>query len=186
MRVSVTILQSFRSYVGDHHICLVNVRRQMLSSVLAILCTLSGCCKPFDSHTKQENEAARDWVTASWTGQYDWVGIAEWKIVRESNVQRANALLHSLPVIEIKESEANELIGEPDSSTGSGTPYLLRGVGDAPGTFPLELAVRPDGTVWVGGGANSKCRVAMRRRPSVAWLSKMPRKVYVTFYVNRD
>ena len=84
------------------------------------------------------------------------------------------------------ELQAQELVGESNLPEEKETPYLLRAVGDANETFPLEPSLRPDGTVWVGGGANSKCPVPMQRRPFVAWLNRMPEKVYVTFYVNRD
>ena len=76
--------------------------------------------------------------------------------------------------------------GESNLPEEKETPYLLRAVGDANETFPLEPSLRPDGTVWVGGGATGKRPVPMQRRPFVAWLNRMPEKVYVTFYVNRD
>lgn len=156
-----------------------------LSSVAVLLLMLSGCCKPFDSATKQENEAARVWVTGSWRGQYDWKPIERHKSVIASRSSRAEDLLRATAVVRITAAEAQELVGEsiPD---GKQAPYLLRGVGDANETFPLELAVRPDGSVWIGGGVNNKCSVPMRRQPIVAWLDKTPEKVYVTFYVNRD
>ena len=54
----------------------------------------------------------------------------------------------------------DKAFGESNVTEGRETPYLLRAVGDAKEVFPLELNVRPDGTVSVGGGANSKCPVA--------------------------
>ncbi len=53
----------------DYHIAGANVRRLELSPVVVLLLMLSGCCKPFDAATKQENEAARTWVTGLWRGQ---------------------------------------------------------------------------------------------------------------------
>ena len=179
-------VQNLRHRVRDYHIAVTNVRRLELSSVAVLLFMLSGCCKPFDSPTKQENEAARAWVTESWRGQYDWTRIARWKTVTESGILRADALLQSVAVVRIPAEEVRELVGESNLSQGEENPYLLRAVADANGVFPLELDVRPDGTVWAGGGANSKCPVGMRRRPVVVWLSRMPEKVYVTFLVNRD
>jgi hypothetical protein len=179
-------VQNSRDYVLDYHIAVINVRRLELSSVAVFLFMLSGCCKPFDSPTKQENEAARAWVTASWRGQYDWTRIAQWKVVTESRILRAETLLRSIAVVRITTEEAQELVGESNLPKGKETPYLLRAVGDVNEVFPLELDVRPDRTVWAGGGANSKCPVAMRRRPVVVWLDRMPEKLYVTFYVNSD
>ena len=89
-------VQNSRDYVLDYHIAVINVRRLELSSVAVFLFMLSGCCKPFDSPTKQENEAARAWVTASWRGQYDWTRIAQWKVVTESRILRAETLLRSI------------------------------------------------------------------------------------------
>jgi hypothetical protein len=172
--------------VHDYHIGVTSVRRLELSSVAVLLFVLSGCCKAFDSPTKQENEAARAWVTGSWRGQYDWSRIAQWRLVTESRTLRAEALLRSIAVIRITAEEAQELVGESNLTGGNETPYLLRAVGDANEVFPLELNARPDGSVWAGGGANSKCPVAMRRRPVVVWSDRMPEKLYVTFYVNRD
>jgi len=185
-RLPVTLVQNLRDCMRDYHIAGANVRRLELSSVAVLLLMLSGCCKPFDAPTKQENEAARAWVTASWRGQYDWTRIAQWKRVTESRILRAETLLRSIAVVRMTKEEAQELVGESNVTEENETPYLLRAVGDAKEVFPLGLDVRPDGTVWVGGGANSKCPVAMRRRPVVVWLDRMPEKVYVTFYVNSD
>jgi hypothetical protein len=179
-------VQNLRHRVRDYHIPATNVRRLELSSVAVLLFILSGCCKPFDSPTKQENEAARAWVTESWRGQYDWTRIARWKPVSESGILRADTLLQSVAVIRITPEEVRELVGESNLAQREENPYLLRAVADANGVFPLELDVRPDGTVWAGGGANSKCPVGMRRQPMVVWLSRMPEKIYVTFYVNHD
>lgn len=170
----------------EHRSTPAKVRRIVWSLVISFLFIVSGCCKSFDSSTKQENEAARGWVTGSWDGQYDWTRIVQWKSVTESRSSRAQALLQAIAVVQVTAAEAQELVGESSILEGKGTPYLLRGVGDAPGTIPLELAVRPDGTVWVGWGGNSKCPVPMRRRPVVVWLEKTPGKIYVTFNVNPD
>jgi hypothetical protein len=103
---------------------------------------------------------------------------------RESYGQRRS--YDRLLSFHMTKEEAQELVGESNVTEGNETPYLLRAVGDAKEVFPLELDVRPDGTVWVGGGASNKCPMAMRRRPVVVWLDRMPGKVYVTFYVNTD
>jgi hypothetical protein len=163
-------VQNLRHRVRDYHI-VTNVRRLGLSSVAVLLFMLSGCCKPFDSPTKQENQAARAWVTESWRGQYDWTRIARWRPVSESRILQADTLLQSVAVIRIRAEEVRELVGESNLAQGEENPYLLRAVADASEVFPLELDVRPDGTVWAGGGANSKCPVGMRRRPVVVWLN---------------
>ena len=67
-----------------------------------------------------------------------------------------------------------------------GTPYLLRAVADARGKLPVGLSVRPNGDVWVGGGANTKCPVPRRRQALVAWLDRAPAEVYITFHANAD
>lgn len=162
------------------------VRRLELWSAALLLFSLTGCCKPFDSATRQENDAAGQWVTESWRGQYDWMRIPQWRPVLESGILRADTILKSVSVVRITKEEAGNLVGESNLAEGAETPYLLRAVADAKGVFPLELDVRPDGSVWAGGGANSKCPVGMRRRPVVVWLSRAPDKLYVTFYVNRD
>jgi hypothetical protein len=179
------VVQDLEGFVRQHQIDIANMRRILLSLVILLFLMMSACCKSFDSSTKRENEAARPWVTESWRGQYDWKPVERHKSVTTSKSSGAETLLQAKAVLQITASEAQELVGEsiPD---GKQTPYLLRGVGDANETFPLELAVRPDGTVWIGGGANSKCSVPMKRRPVVAWLDRMPEKAYVTFYVNRD
>src|SRR6266480_6353922 len=114
----------------DYHIAGANVRRLELSSVAVLLLMLSGCCKPFDAPTKQENEAARAWVTASWRGQYDWTRIAQWKRVTESRILRAETLLRSIAVVRMTKEEAQELVGESNVTEENETPYLLRAVGD--------------------------------------------------------
>jgi len=172
--------------VLEHQSTLASVRRIVLSSIVILSFMVSGCCKRFDSSTKQENEAARGWVTGSWEGQYDWTRIARWKSVTGSRSSRAQELLQTRPVVQLTAAEAQELVGEPSLLEEMGAPYLLRAVGDAQGTIPLELSVRPDGTLWVGWGGNSKCPVPMRRRPVVAWLDNPPGKIYVTFNVNPD
>jgi hypothetical protein len=177
---------SLRNCVGNYHIAMEITRRLVLRSVAFLIYSLTGCCKPFDSATRQENDAAGQRVTESWRGQYDWTRIAQWRPVTEPEILRADTLLKSVSVVRITTEEARDLVGESDLVQGEETPYFLRAVADASGVFPLELDVRPGGAVWVGGGANSKCPVGMRRRPLVVWLSRIPEKLYVTFHVNRD
>jgi hypothetical protein len=177
---------SLRNCVGNRHIAMEIARRLGAWSVAFLLFSFTGCCKPFDLATRQENDAAGLWVTESWRGQYDWTRIAQWRPVTESETLRADTLLKSVSFIRIAKEEARDLVGESNLTQGEEAPYLLRAVADANGVFPLELDVRPDGAVWVGGGANSKCPVGKRRRPVVVWLSRMPEKLYVTFHVNHD
>jgi hypothetical protein len=146
----------------------------------------SGCCKPFEPSTKQENKEARVWVTEGWRGVYDWKEITMWRGVLESRLSRARTLLQSNSVVQVTIEEAWDLTGEFIFDESKGKTYLLRAVGDANGTFPVEPSVRPNGDIWTGGGANSKCPVPMRRRPVVAQLEKGPANVYVTFYLKRD
>jgi hypothetical protein len=186
VRLPVNFGPCLEAHVLEHQSTLAKVRRIMLLLVTILPFMVSGCCKPFDSSTKQENEAARGWVTGSWEGQYDWTRIARWKSVTGSNSSRAQALLQARAVVQVTSAEAQELVGESSLPDEMAAPYLLRAVGDSQGTIPLELSVRPDGTLWVGWGGNSKCPVPMRRRPVVAWLDKTPGKIYVTFNINPD
>jgi hypothetical protein len=165
---------------------IAKVRRVVTSLVIALLFVVLGCCKSFDQSTKQENEKAAAWVTGSWSGQYDWAGITSWRSVTESKRPQTETLLQSTASLRITAEQALDLTGESGPHEGKTTPYLLRAVGDGAGVFPMEPSTRPNGDVWIGGGANSKCPVPMRRRPVVAWLDRMPDKVYVTFYVNYD
>jgi hypothetical protein len=89
-------------------------------------------------------------------------------------------------VVQVTNEEARDLTGEFIFDESKGKTYLLRAVGDANGTFPVDPSVRPSADIWIGGGANSKCPIPMRRRPIVAQLEKPPANVYVTFYVNSD
>jgi len=169
-----------------NYLVIRRVRQAVLCLLILSLCSLSGCCKSFDPPTKWEDAQSRVWVTASWAGPYDWTVLSHWKSVTQPNISEAETLLRTTAVISITGPEAQRLVGEFSPPGGKQTPYLLRAVGDGRGIFPLQLAIRPDGNVWVGGGANSKCPVPMRRQPVVAWLERMPKKEYVTFYVNRD
>jgi hypothetical protein len=89
-------------------------------------------------------------------------------------------------VAQLTIEEARDLTGEFIFDESKGKTYLLRAVGDANGIFPVEPSVRPNGDIWTGGGADSKCPFPMRRRPIVAQLEKAPANFYVTFYVNSD
>lgn len=180
------LLRTRASCHRDSYLPSVMQRKRVFCSIVSLLLIASGCCKSFDSTTKQENQAARAWVTESWSGQYDWTRITDWRNVAESKISKAETLLKATAILPVTASEAQEMVGESLPLKGKEAPYLLRAVGDAQGTFPLELVVRRDGTVWVGGGANSKCPVPMQRRPVVAWLDKKPERVYVTFYANKD
>ena len=151
-----------------------------------LLFVASGCCKPFDPSTKQENEEARVWVTEGWRDVYDWKEITLWRSVSESRLSRALTLLQANSVVQVTIEEARDVTGEFIFDESKGKTYLLRAVVDANGTFPVEPSVRPNGDIWTGGGANSKCLVPMRRRPIVAQLEKAPANVYVTLYVNSD
>lgn len=151
-----------------------------------LLLVASGCCKSFDPFAKQENEKARVWVTEGWRGVYDWKEITLWRSVSESQLSRARTLLQTNSVVQVTIEEARDFTGEFIFDESKGKTYLLRAVGDANATFPVEPSVRPNGDIWTGGEANSKCPVPMRRRPIVAQLEKVPANVYVTFYVNSD
>jgi hypothetical protein len=160
--------------------------RGAASALLTLFFIVSGCCKSFDPSTKQENETARVWLTKGLTGAYDWKEIERWRSVAESRMPQAWALLQTNSAVQVTSDEAHDLTGEFIFDETKGKTYLLRAVGDASGTFPVEPSFRLNGEIWIGGGANSKCPVPMRRRPIVAQLEKAPANVYVTFFVNRD
>jgi hypothetical protein len=148
--------------------------------------TLCGCCGHFDIATKKNDEDAGAWLTRSWSGPYNWRQLGAWRSVADAKVPQADLLLRDTALLQITWEQAGDLTGQASFPVIKGIPFLLRGVGDARGRFPLELFVRANSEVWVGGGANSKCPVAKLRKPAVAWLDKAPSKVYVTFEVNSD
>ena len=99
---------------------------------------------------------------------------------------KAEVLLRDKSCVELTELAAQELIGDATNKANmGGIPVLLRAVGTVDGKFSLELYVRSSGDVWVGGGANSRCPVPMKRRAVVARLEKMPREVFVSFVVGK-
>lgn len=158
----------------------------MFASIAILFLTLTACCKGFDSSTSREDAEARTWITKSWSGQYDWAATTSWKTVTQLRESKAETLLRSVASLQLTAEQARDFVGESALPTWRGTPFLIRAVTDAPGAFRVDFSVRPDGTVWANGGANSKCPVGIKRRPLVAWLDKPPGEVYVTFFVNRD
>jgi hypothetical protein len=112
--------------------------------------------------------------------------VSQWKEVTEAKEAEAEIQLQSTGFVQLTSQQAQNLIGGSNFPEGDGLPYLLRAAGDARHKFPLEPSVRSNGDVWIGGGANSKCSVEMKRRPVVAWLNRAPREVYVTFFVSTD
>lgn len=156
----------------------------LLFIVSCLMCF--GCCKAIPPELKKADEAAGAWVTPSWSSRYDWKNLAAWRDVSDSKLVQAEILLRETNSVQVTWAQAQELIGDAGFPVFKGTPYLLRAVGDAHKRLPLELSVRPNGEVWVGGGANSKCSGPRRRQAVVAWLDKTPAQVYVTFYANTD
>jgi hypothetical protein len=151
--------------------------------VLAFPCV--GCCPSFDSNTLKQNSAAEEWIHR-WRDPAAWQQVFDWTEVKDASIPRAEVLLRDKSFVELTESEAVELSKMSMTKVAAGgTPYLLRAVGTVDGKFPLELYVRPNGDVWVGGGANSRCGVPMRRRAVVARLENAPRELYITFVVGK-
>jgi hypothetical protein len=162
-------------------------QRFLLPFVLLIVFPFGsdGCCRSFDSDTSKKDEAAREWLRY-WPGKYDWVETSHWKSVTESKMPQAELLLREAGSVRLTDAQAVDLTGSSSQSTASSqAPYLLRGVNASPVRFPLEIFVRSNGNVWVGGGANSQCPVPMQRRSVVAWLDQPPHEVYVTFIVGK-
>jgi hypothetical protein len=153
-------------------------------SALVFSFMASGCCRSYDAVTKATNEAASQWLHR-WPGPYDWTGIDHWKSVAEPKLPQAELLLRTTPSVRMTTEQVHDLIGESTFSDEQGAPYLLRAVGDSGGKWPQEVYIRPNGEVWVGGGANSRCPVPMRRRAIVVWLKNAPTEVYVTFVVGK-
>lgn len=156
-----------------------------MALAVALLSLVSGCCKSLDAVAKRENGEAAKWITKSWTGQYDWASTNKWKPVKGSMISKADGVLQSKAIVQLTAADATEFV-DLVSTPEDGIPWLLRGVGAGYRNFPLEIALRPDGSVWVGGAVNNKCSIPMRREPVVVWLQKTPTQLYVTFYVNRD
>ncbi len=146
----------------------------------------SGCCKTVDAETAKRNDAAREWLR-DWPGKYDWVEEKlRWRNVAEAKMPQAELLLRETGVVQMTAAQAIDLIDQSvQPAVPRGTPHLLRAVGAVHGKFPLDLFMRPNGDVWVGGEAISRCSVPMQRRAVVAWLDNMPRQAYVTFVVGK-
>ena len=172
----------------------VKVRRQGLAcsiseglgilSVLPSLVLLVGCCQAFNTETKTVDTSARAWLR-SWTGPYDWTQTTNWSYVVPPQLPSAETKLELADSVQLTTERALELVGTLPSSASGKTPYLLRAVGDAGGKWPLEVYVRRETEIWVGGGAVSDCAPPLRRRAVVVWLEKPPSRVYVTFVVGR-
>ena len=158
--------------------------RVLLFIVSCFVCF--GCCKAVTGELKKADEAAGAWLTPSWSGRYDWKNFVAWRNVSDSKLPQAEILLRDANSVQVTWPQAQELIGAASFPVFKGTPYLLRAVNDAYKRLPLDLSVRPNGEVWVAGGANSKCPVPRQRQAVVAWLDKAPPQVYVTFYANTD
>ena len=157
-----------------------------IASAVTLLTAWSACCKGLNSAAKESDEAAAMWLSRSWSGQYDWTEVQNWKYVNATNMSEAESLLRGTPSTAITQKLARHLIGEESLPEWNGTTYLFRAVGDSRSKLPNQLFVRQNGDVWIGGQANSKCPVPRYRRALVAWLNKPPTNIYVTFNVNRD
>ena len=101
----------------------------------------------------------------------------------ESRMPQAESLLQNTGFRELTEAQAEDFVRAPAPQHGN--PYLLRGVGAVNRKFPLEVFIRQNGDVWVGGEAISRCVVPLERRAVVAWLPQAPHEAYVTFTVGR-
>jgi hypothetical protein len=143
-----------------------------------------GCCSYYSQATKKKDAAAREWIR-DWAGRFDWTEILTWKSVAASKVPRAEEILQDKPSVEITEEMARDLADRTPSTGWTGTPYLIRAVGDERGKRPQEVFVKSSGDVWVGGGANSRCAVPMQRRAVITWLREPPNQVYVTFVAGK-
>ncbi|HLK06139.1 MAG TPA: hypothetical protein VKT53_17010 [Candidatus Acidoferrum sp.] len=146
----------------------------------------TACCKPFDPATQSEDALARAWIH-DWTGKTDWIEITAWQSVSSAGMPEAEELLHDSAVVQLSEERALNFVGHPNLNLreSSGTTFLLRAVGDSENRWPLEVFVDPKEEIWIGGGANSRCPVPMRRRAVVARLVRQPARVYVTFVVGK-
>ena len=143
-----------------------------------------GCCSSFDQASATEDKAARQWLNRWKEETLEWTDLPRWSNVVESKLNEADSLLRTSAFLRITETQAADFAPRsPQQQSVSGSPYLLRGVCPAGRKFPQEVRVGKNGDVWVGGGANSRCPVAMERSPIVAWLNQPPHDVYVTFVV---
>lgn len=143
----------------------------------------AGCCGSLGSEAAKKDNAAQQWLHR-WQETLTWTEFSRWTNVKDSESPQAESLLRDSSFVPLTEAQAIDLTAESTQPKAMiGKPYLLRGVGPASRKFPQEVYVRVNGDVWVGGGANSRCPVAMERRAIVAWLDSPPREVYVTFVV---
>src|SRR5262249_20161805 len=142
-----------------------------LGILLLVTAVLSGCCRSFDSTTKDNDTAAREWIR-DWRGQMDWKQISTWRNVSKTKLAQAEQLLRHTASVQVPEEKALDLINDPNFRVSPGRPYLFRAVGDAKDYWPQEVSIGPQGEIWIGGGANSRCAVAMHRRAVVVWLDQ--------------
>jgi hypothetical protein len=153
--------------------------------VLVLTIAISGCCGSFDPDTSKEDVAARAWLHM-WPDSAAWQQRTGWEEVSELGISKATTLLLDKPFVPLTEQQAGELMRVSSvSQKRAGSFYLLRAVGAAGGKLPLQLFLRGNGEVWVGGEAISRCPVPMRRRPVVIWLETPPSILYVTFLVGK-
>ena len=156
-----------------------------ICTLLVIVFSCCGCCTRFDSATEKQNNAAQEWIHR-WKDSGAWEQIFQWTEIKDSSMAQAETLLREKSFVSLTDSQTAAVVKAlPDKISPGRLPFLLRAVGTVDGKFPLELYSRPNGEVWVGGGANSRCPVPMRRRAVVAWLDKPPQEVYVTFVVGK-
>jgi hypothetical protein len=160
------------------HLMLWRSPKLMLSLILICLALVeSSCCRSFSLETKRKDEAAQKWLHA-WSGHYDWKPLPEWRSVPESKMPQAELLLRDAAVVGLTKAQALDLLSESSqASTGLGVPYLLRAVGPIEGRLPLEVLIRHNGDIWVGGEAIGRCRVPIERRAVLAWLDRTPSEV---------
>jgi hypothetical protein len=169
-----------------HAFLILRCRSRLLASITLMLSiTVSGCCRSFDSNTTTEDKAAHEWLHV-WQDSAAWQKLTGWREVKDPSLSIARTLLAEKPYIALTEQQVYELTGTSNEHPpGNGFFYLLRALGAVDGKFPLELFTRPNGEVWVGGQAISRCPVPIQRRAVIVWLETPPKQVYVTFLVAR-
>ena len=133
--------------------------------------------------TAPTSPAAKQWFRPSPPFDGKPLDQSQWKLVPKTEQSAAEPTLETASWVRLTEAQAQQLTETGESAVGKTTPYLLRAIGSPVGTSGFRIEVAANGDVLVYGGAVSHHAVPIERRAIVAWLSKPPHEVYVSFGV---
>jgi len=133
--------------------------------------------------TAPTSAAANQWFRPSPAFNGKPLDESQWKLVPKTEQSAAEPMLQTASWVRLTDAQAQQLTETGGSAVGKTTPYLLRAIGSPVGTSGFGIEVGINGDVLVYGGALSHHAVPIERRAIVAWLSKPPHEVYVSFGV---